>query len=84
MANETISRPAPYYNVKPIKIRVLKDIPVYQYLQPVVGKIYDAFQPTRKLQGPPFCYVEISGKKVVLRTASLHDNTGPEYEEVLV
>lgn len=75
-------------NLKPLSrgfddaiIRVKRDIPVFQELQPEVGKIYRA-KIARKLG---FCVVDIAGKHIVLRKRRKYGSayTPDEYEEVV-
>lgn len=49
-----------------IRIRVLKDIPVYPYLRPAVGSIWEATE-FLLLGGVKECYIETHGKQVILR-----------------
>lgn len=48
------------------KIRVLKDIPVYTYLRPAVGSVWEATE-FLLMGGVKECYIETHGKQVILR-----------------
>lgn len=66
-----------------ILVRVLRPIPVFEHLQPEVGKVYDAVKGfnnrKRGQESADFCYIELAGKKIVLRRGYREE---PEYEEV--
>lgn len=68
----------------PIRVRVLREIPVLPELQPVVGKVYDAIRgarPQSQCRRNPgeFCVIKVNGKAVILRRRLTEE---PEYEEV--
>ena len=59
---------------KRIKVRVLRFIPVWPWLVPVVGKVYDAIEGNSCRE---FCVIDVAGKKIVLRNVQGQE---PEYE----
>lgn len=69
---------------EPIRVRVLREIPVLPELQPVVGKVYDAIKGTKpQPRGRPyscdFCVIEVDGNPLILRRKQGEE---PEFEEV--
>ena len=64
-------------------VQVVNEVPVFQELQPVVGKVYVAVKGIRQhtscRQVSHFCIIDVRGKPVVLRNPC---NKDPEYEEV--
>lgn len=85
MDKRKLDRSKPSVPQERIKIRVLRKIPVFQGLEPVVGKVYDAINGTREdrpdIKGPraEFCVIDVAGKKIVLRNAYRRK---PEYEVI--
>ena len=79
----------PSLPIKHIRIRVLREIPVFAECRPEVGKVYDAIQGFANhgnggLRPYAFCVVPCGGKQIVLRRCRKIGSayTPDEYEEV--